>query len=218
MSPGQLLCKGKKIKRHSVSENNCCKWKLGAVFGGCSVLRVKFCRALETDFCQYCGCCEVQMFDFMFSPVTQVVSVAISCPSRSSPLTAACGLSSAAAVTGWEKVSLLFMKVSTHFLPCMLNAGSDHTSNNMCRGCSKKKPKKPLFGSPTADVSGILCCINQILARFHIQLYCLQTVQRDDVCVWVWRHSVNPQCINQWISSEHLIFFPKENTDDIAMK
>lgn len=100
---------------------------------------VKFCRALETDFCRYCGCCEVQMLDFMFSPVTQVVSVAISCPSRSSPLTAACGLSSAAAVTGWEKVSLLFMKVSTHFLPCMLNAWSDHTSNNMCRSCSKKK-------------------------------------------------------------------------------
>lgn len=137
MSPGQLLCKGKKIKRHSVSEN---QWLL-QVKAGCSLWWmqcVKFFRALETDFCRYCRCCEVQMFDFMFSPVTQVVSVAISCPSRSSPLTAACGLSSAAAVTGWEKVSLLFMKVSTHFLPCMLNAWSDHTSNNMCRSCSKK--------------------------------------------------------------------------------
>lgn len=48
------------------------------------------------------------------SPVTQVVSAVISCLSQSSPPTAACGLSSAAAVTGWEKDSPPFMRVSTH--------------------------------------------------------------------------------------------------------
>ncbi len=40
-------------------------------------------------------------------------------------------------------------------------------------------------GAPTADVSGTLRCINQILAGLHIQLHCFQTVQKDDVCVCV---------------------------------
>lgn len=43
-----------------------------------------------------------------------------------------------------------------------------------------------VFGSPTADVSGTLPCINQFLAGLHMQLYCFQTVQRDDVCLCVW--------------------------------
>lgn len=49
---------------------------------------------------------------FVFPPVAQVVSAATNFPSPSSPPTAGCGLSSAAAATGWEKVSLLFMRVS----------------------------------------------------------------------------------------------------------
>lgn len=56
---------------------------------------------------------------------SQVVFVAISYLSQSSPQTADCGLSSAAAVTGWGKVSLQFMKVSPHLLdphPSMLSS------------------------------------------------------------------------------------------------
>lgn len=48
---------------------------------------------------------------------SQVVFVAISYLSQSSPQTAGCGLNSAAAVTGWEKASLQFMKVSAHSPP-----------------------------------------------------------------------------------------------------
>lgn len=51
------------------------------------------------------------------SPASQVVFAATSCPSQSSPPTAGCGLSSAAAATGWEKVSPPFMRVSAHSRP-----------------------------------------------------------------------------------------------------
>lgn len=67
-------------------------------------------------FWSCCWSCEDQILIYLHvsSPVTQVVFVVISCRSQSSPPTAGCGLSSAAAATGWEKGSLPFMRVSTH--------------------------------------------------------------------------------------------------------
>lgn len=131
----------------------------------------------------------------------QVVSAATSCPSQSSPPTADCGSSSAAAVTGWEKVSPPFMRVSTHSPD--LAAPNSSTPLSWLNAwpvthptmCLEAAVISTVFGSPTADVSGTLRCINQILAGLHTRLHCFQTVQRDDVCVcvceggsWWWRH------------------------------
>lgn len=69
-------------------------------------------------------------------------------------------------------------------------------------------------GSATADVSGTLRSINQILASLQIQLHCFQTVQRDDVCLCVcgsWLCggiSSNPYCVNQNSERTGFVFFP----------
>lgn len=97
-----------------------------------SVLSVYEVKSCVEEFPSYRRCCDddpilVYVCVCVSSPVTQVVSVVISCPSQSSPPTADCGLSSAAAVTGWEKVSPLFMRVSTHSpdLPAPYSSSAD---------------------------------------------------------------------------------------------
>lgn len=61
------------------------------------------------------------------------------------------------------------------------------THSAMCLGAAVIST---VFGSSTADVSGTLLCINQILAGLHMQLHCFQTVQKDDVYLCVWEPMV----------------------------
>lgn len=92
--------------------------------------------------------------------MTQVVFVAISCQSPSSPPTAGCGLSSAAAVTGWAKGSPQFMRVST--TPPDLTDLYSSTSVSLLRArpvthptmCLEAPVISTVSGSTAADVSG----------------------------------------------------------------
>lgn len=81
------------------------------------------------------------------------------------------------------------------------------THSAMCLGAAVIST---VFGSPTADVSGTLPCINQILAGLHMQLHCFQTAQKDDVYLCMWELMVDAfQLIHiaKIRTVQHMLFF-----------
>lgn len=161
-------------------------------------------------------------------PLTQVVSVGISCPSPSSPQTVACGLSSAAAVIGWEKVSPPFMRVSTRFTAFLISnlAGRLGWLNTESVAhptmCLEAAFISRVFGSSTADVSATLNCVNQIFGRpsQSAPLFpdssnmCVRACML--LCVWVRGEGilVNPDCVNRnW-----KFLSPKSCSDEISIE
>lgn len=104
---------------------------------------------------------------------TQVDSVATSCPSRSSPPTAGCGSSSAAAATGSGKASPPSTRVSNHYFP-VPGCRMLHKVTATFLKCGRKllqQRSPPSSGLSDADVSRTLCYTDQILASHSASLF-----------------------------------------------
>lgn len=155
--------------------------------------------------------------------MAQVVSAAISSPSQSSPLTAGCGLSSAAAATGWGKVSRPFTRVShrsltsLHSVAQLTERMASHTSSNVPRSCSYIHSFLALM---------LLMCqaLYAALIRFWLPFTFSSIISRpckEMKCICVYGGiSVNPHCLNQWISSDffYFLFFPEACTENIVIE
>lgn len=146
---------------------------------------------------------EVTHMTELFLYSSQVVFVAISYLSQSSPQTAGCGLNSAAAVTGWEKASLLFMKVSAHsFHP----PPSQHVVQLTKLSSSSDNVAGGRRISARVLALLLLMChgLYAALIRIWLVFTCSFIISRQCVCrmcAWI--------CTNWWINCEDtfLIFF-----------
>lgn len=181
-----------------------------------NLLIAHFCEPLdEFKLLQVSRWCNLHLHFWCFWPVTQVVFAAISCPSQSSPPTAGCGSSFAAAATGWGKVSPPFTRVSAHSL-CVAQLNelpASHASNNVLRSWSNAHT---LLALPLLMCQGLTAAWMRFWLPFTVGS-AVFTSFKGTMCACVRRRL--HKSANQLVGHVFFFFFPQTRVIDYtAMK